>query len=219
MLKKIPDIKTAKELLKEAVKTGPGGKEFFINNKPGWLKHSYVTAKAARIIAENSKKLNPDYAYSLGLLHDIGRMEQGDSWKMLRHTIDGYNFLNKKNYEDAAKICITHIAPNKNIYSYAQSDCTNDEYKFLINFVKNTLFDDYDKLIQLCDMLALPIGCCILEQRFVAIGLNYGVNDYMIDNWKVSLNLKTHFDNMCGKSIYSILPNIVENTINYVHKF
>ena len=34
-------------------------------------------------------------------------------------------------------------------------------------FVKNAVYDDYDRLVQLCDALALPSGFCLLEKRFV----------------------------------------------------
>lgn len=59
----LPDKKEAKMLLQEAGKMNPGP----------WESHSEVVADCARKIAGNCTDMNPDKAYVLGLLHDIGR--------------------------------------------------------------------------------------------------------------------------------------------------
>ena len=59
----IPDRKEAEELLKQAEFCNPGP----------WGNHSQIVAYCAEKIAENCPDLNPDKAYVLGLLHDIGR--------------------------------------------------------------------------------------------------------------------------------------------------
>ena len=33
-------------------------------------------------------------------------------------------------------------------------------------FVANAVYDDYDRLVQLCDALAMPTGFCLLSQVF-----------------------------------------------------
>ncbi|AKN33826.1 phosphohydrolase [Clostridium carboxidivorans P7] len=38
-----------------------------------WTEHSINVGVSAQIIAEKCTNLNPDKAYALGLLHDIGR--------------------------------------------------------------------------------------------------------------------------------------------------
>ena len=48
--------------------------------------HSMYVAEGAKLIAEQTDNLNPEVAYILGLLHDIGRregvhaMETWDRW-------------------------------------------------------------------------------------------------------------------------------------------
>ena len=38
-----------------------------------------------------------------------------------------------------------------------------DGYRFCMeHFVKNAVYDDYDRVVQLCDSLALPSGFCLL---------------------------------------------------------
>ena len=69
--------------------------------------HVFNVAKIAENIARQTGKLNPDIAYVLGLLHDIGRIKDETVTKV-PHSIEGYNYLRKIGFPDAAPICITH---------------------------------------------------------------------------------------------------------------
>ena len=60
----IPTIEEARALLVEAKHLNPGP----------WVEHSLYVAEAAKLIAEETDDLNPQSAYILGLLHDIGKM-------------------------------------------------------------------------------------------------------------------------------------------------
>ena len=62
---KIPTVAEADKLLNEAEKLNPGR----------WVAHSRTAALCARAVAEKCENLNPDCAYVLGLLHDIGRRQ------------------------------------------------------------------------------------------------------------------------------------------------
>lgn len=62
---KIPTVAEADKLLNEAEKLNPGR----------WVAHSRTAALCARVVAEKCGNLNPDCAYVLGLLHDIGRRQ------------------------------------------------------------------------------------------------------------------------------------------------
>ena len=62
---KVPSVAKAEKFLKEAEKLNPGL----------WIAHNRTAGFCARAIAEKCDNLNPDYAYVLGLLHDIGRRE------------------------------------------------------------------------------------------------------------------------------------------------
>ncbi len=61
---KLPDIKLVKSWLKEGYKQNPGP----------WVKHSELVANAAKIIAMQINDLNPNKAYTMGLIYDIGRI-------------------------------------------------------------------------------------------------------------------------------------------------
>jgi len=82
-------------------KTQPGYKIY-------WEQHSKSTARAAEAIARAMKKdqLDPDMAYAVGLLHDIGRVKMKHAG--LKHPIFGYEILMEKGLEVPARISMTH---------------------------------------------------------------------------------------------------------------
>lgn len=79
-------------------------------------------------------------------------------------------------------------------------------------FVANAVYDDYDRLVQLCDALAMPTGFCLLEKRFAAVTIRYGVHPATIDRWEKILEIKNFFEKKVGCSIYTLLPGVVENS-------
>ena len=190
---KTPTITEAEILLTESEKLNNGL----------WISHSKTAGLCAKSIAQKCYNLDPDSAYILGLLHDIGRREGITDMK---HIIDGYNFMKSLGYEDNARICLTHSFPLKNIKSYTgQNDCTEDETKFIMEFLTKTEYNDYDKLIQLCDALALPNGATYIEKRLVDVTLRRGFNDLTIPKWKAFFELKDYFDNKTGTDIYKLI--------------
>lgn len=200
---RVPTVREAELMLKEAERLNPGP----------WVDHSLYTGKAAKLIAELHPELDANTALVLGKLHDIGRRFGVTS---MRHSIDGYKFTLDKGYDLLAKICITHSFPYKNVESgCGKWDCSNSEIKFVENYLMDTEFDEYDKLIQLCDALALPNGFSLLEKRMVDVALRNGVNEYIVSKWKATFEIQQHFERIIGKSIYSILPGVVENTFKF----
>jgi hypothetical protein len=193
-------LERAKGFLAEASKLNPGP----------WVMHSKYVADAAKNISLEHPGLNPNDAYILGLLHDIGRRE---GVYHRRHIIDGYRFLAGKDYYDVARICITHSYPIKRIEAcFGRNDCLDEENEFLEDFLSTVEYNCYDKLIQLCDTLAMSTGFCLLEKRMVDVALRYGTAEYMIDKWKAIRKIKGEFEGAIGKSIYALLPGVVENT-------
>ena len=109
-------------------------------------------------------------------------------------------------YDDCARICLTHSFPYKDIRSYnGQNDCTAGETEFIKRFLDNTEYDDYDRLIQLCDALALPDGATYIEKRLVDVVMRRGFNDLTISKWKAFLELKVYFDKKTETDIYKLI--------------
>jgi hypothetical protein len=118
-------------------------------------------------------------------------------------------------YHLPARICITHSFPYKNINAvFGTWDCSDEEFRFVEDFLNKTEFDDYDKLIQLCDALALPTGYCLIEKRMIDVALRHGLNEYIVPKWKETFQIQKHFEELMGKSLYSALPGVMENTFN-----
>lgn len=183
-----------------------------VENNPGpWEQHSLVSADNARRIAEKVPGMDPEKAYILGLLHDIGRRAGVTG---MRHLIDGYDYMLSLDQPEVATICLTHSFAAKNIeYFEGKHDCTPEQKAFIKDFLDHHEYDDYDKLIQLCDAVSLPEGACIMEKRFVDVALRYGVQDYTTKRWRAYLELKKYFDSLCGCDVYTLLPGIVENSM------
>lgn len=182
----------AEKILEEAYKHNPGK----------WREHSKNVAYAARIISEHIEDLDPEKAYSFGLLHDIGRIR---GVKQMKHVVDGFEYLSEMGFDENAKICMTHSFPLKVVASYSgNNDCTAQEVKFISDFLNSNDYDEYDKLIQLCDALALPDSICILEKRLVDVAIRNGINEYTVEKWKAFLALKSYFDDKVGMDIYRL---------------
>ena len=132
---------------------------------PGpWTSHSYHVAEAAEIIAMHCG-MNSEKAYVCGLLHDVGRRT---GVAAVRHIIDGYDYSMSQGWDDVERVCLTHSYPLKDIDTdIGKKDITSEQYQFIKDFLGNLEYDDYDKLIILCDALADANGFCILEKRFI----------------------------------------------------
>ncbi|WP_346889906.1 HD domain-containing protein [Clostridium sp. UBA1056] len=178
---------------------------------PGpWINHSMSVGLNAKLIADKIDILDSNQAYVMGLLHDIGRRE---GIKSIMHTIDGYDYMMSLNQKEIAKICLTHSYPIQDVNTFfGEFDCTEEQKIFLSRFIKNTVYDDYDRLIQLCDAISLPNGACIMEKRLIDVALRHGLPDFTIDKWKSFLELKKYFDKLCGCNLYTLLPNVTENS-------
>lgn len=190
-------IEEAKEKLKMAVQNNPGP----------WEQHSLVTADNARRIAEKVPGMDPEKAYLMGLIHDIGRREGVTG---MLHVIDGYDYLMALGEPELAVICLTHSFASQNVEHFeGKHDCTPAQKAFIKDFVEQRVYDDYDKLIQLCDAISLPEGACFMEKRFVDVALRHGVREYTTTRWRAYLELKKYFDSLCGCDIYTLLPKLI----------
>lgn len=203
LINKIPTKEEAIALLKEAELRNPGP----------WVDHSYYVAQAAKLIADQVNSLDSNKAYVLGLLHDIGRRQGIHGMK---HSIDGYDFAVDKGYDSVARICLTHIAfkYQENTVIVGTWDGTESQRQKVLEYVNSITENDYDRLIKLCDYISLSTGYCLLEKRIVEMTMRSGFNELTIPRWQSTFEIKKYFEEKIGRSIYQILPNVVENTFN-----
>lgn len=200
---RIPTIAQAERYLAQGAARSPGS----------WVQHSGHVALAARALAACYSGLDPDAAYVLGLLHDVGRQEGETD---LRHALDGYRFLEARGFPDAARICLTHSLPAPLTDLRAAQgrwDGTSAEHRFVQRYLEATEYTPYDRLIQLCDLMALPSGLVLVEQRLIDIALRRGLNAHTLVHWQAAQALRRELEAVVGASVYRIIPGLAEHAL------
>lgn len=187
----IPDREEAKRLLAEAETHNPGA----------WARHSEVVAFCAEQIAKECQDMDTEKAYVIGLLHDIGRrfgvMHFG-------HIYNGYQYMTELGYDEVARICVSHSFSVQRIEDYIGTfDVTSEQQKVIENYLEQMIYDDYDRLIQLCDSIGAAEGVVSMEERMGDVKRRYG--NYPQDKWDKNFSLKEYFSNKIGKDIYTLL--------------
>ena len=202
MNRKYPNKEIAEKELQIAGELNPGP----------WVEHSRNTGLACRYIAEKCLNLDAEKAYVLGILHDIGRRVGVVSTS--KHVVEGYKYAMEQGWQDAARVCMTHSFIRKD-FKVNSKNTTEEELKetfFIREYLNEIAYDDYDKLVQLCDSLAIAEGFCLLEKRFVDVARRYGVGEHTVDKWNAIFGIKDYFEEKMGCSVYEVLPNVKETT-------
>ena len=171
-------------------------------NPGAWVDHSRVVARAAETIAERCN-LDSDRAYISGLLHDIGRYE---GIRELHHVYAGYDLMAKQGYNAISEICLSHSFPSQHIgeYSGEITDCTDEEISIITSYLSKAIYNDYDKLIQICDAIGSAQGVCLIEVRLLDVIRRRGFNDFTLKKWESIFSLKEYFDGLCKTNIYDL---------------
>ena len=190
----LPTREEAERILAEAGKCNPGP----------WVNHSRVAAHCAEKIAEKCEDIDPEKAYIVGLLHDIGRKF---GTRHLGHVSDGYTYMMSLGYDEVARVCLTHLFNDQVMEDYiGKKDTTDAEYEQIQNALHEISMDEYDRLIQLCDAIAGADGVLDITERMADVRRRYG--SYPTQKWNQNLLLKKYFEEKAGDEIY----NIVEKT-------
>ena len=173
-------------------------------NEEMYIFHTKSVAKIASAIASRTVSLNPEKAYVLGLLHDYGR--RIDEYEVNKfHGWDGYIALATLGYQKSAQICLSHTFPDK--------DFSFDKFSYPMIWLeqakkelKKFEYDEYDRLIQLCDKLATGYGIVTIEHRVSSISKRYNLSREQFENHlNEGLRLKTFFDVLCRGDIYKVI--------------
>lgn len=195
----LPTAEEAMRELKLAEELNPGP----------WVGHSVNAGVAARMIAEKVPSMDPEKAYVLGLLHDIGR--RVGIVDIPTHICEGYKYCMQKGWDEAARICMTHsYLRMRDEFAYEPE---TEQEKAIKAYIMNCEADDYDRLIQLCDSLAVDYGFVILEKRFVDVTRRYGIMEDYIRGWETAFAIKEAFEKEMGCSVYDVLPDIGRTTM------
>ena len=189
----LPSRTEALRLLEEGERMNPGP----------WAAHSRVTGACARRIAALSG-LDEDKAEVLGLMHDIGR-RFGIS--QLKHVYDGWRYMLRLGYDEAARVCLSHSFPVKDIrVDMAAADIAPEAYEVLGRALAAMEYDDYDRLIQRCDCIAMAKGPVDIEERMADVKRRYGA--YPQEKWEKNLALKACFERRMGTTLEDALRDL-----------
>ena len=203
---KLPSKIEAELILEQGNKDNPGS----------WVNHCKIVANVAEIIANNCG-LDTEKAYILGLLHDIGYADFRDYKARSCHVIIGYDNMILKGYDTVARICLSHSFPIKDIGAYGGTDTNwnKEEKDSLIKFLSETEYDDYDRLIQLCDSLGTGEGICLIDKRMMGVVRRHGFSEFTVRKWNATFDLKEYFDGLCGTNIYNFfIDDIVKDILD-----
>ena len=186
----LPTREEALKLIRDGLLFNPGP----------WGKHCLTAAHCAEKIASACGDMDVEKAYILGLLHDIGRKF---GVRHLGHVSDGYRFMMSLGYDEAARICLTHSFNNHKLDEYiGKLDVSDEEMEMIKTELARTVYDDYDRLIQLCDSLAGAEGVLDIEDRMNDVKKRYGF--YPQDKWDSNMRLKQYFEKKMKKDIYLV---------------
>lgn len=172
---------------------------------PGpWIDHCKVAARIAETIAGRCG-METERAYVSGLMHDIGYYDYRNGKGRTCHIFTGYELMMERKWESIAKICLSHSFPFRNVKAYGGTDfnCNEEQLNQITTFLSETEYDDYDKLIQLCDTLGSAQGVCILEKRNLNVVMRSGFNEFTVKKWDSFFALKDYFDSKCDANIYT----------------
>lgn len=168
---------------------------------PGpWGRHCLTAAHCAEKIASACGDMDSEKAYILGLLHDIGRKF---GTRHLGHVSDGYTYMKSLGYDEVAKICLTHSFNNHTVDEYiGKFDVSQEELTLIKTKLVETVYDEYNLLIQLCDSLAGADGVLDIEERMNDVKRRYG--SYPQDKWDSNIELMHYFEKRMNQNIYLV---------------
>ncbi len=188
-----------------------------LNNSRGmakddyWIEHSICVGNTAGVIAK-ALGMDEDMAKTLGYIHDIGK-RNGYGPGVIPHGYGGYKYILSLGYgEEYADVCLTHSYLNNDINCVAGGlpNKKRPTYKFVRDFVKNHEYNEYEKLINLCDLMCTQ-KVMVMEQRLVNLITRYGVFSNTVYHIKEAQKLKKYFDEKLGYNLYKLFPDVLEN--------
>ena len=195
---KIPSREEAEAILAAALKKNPGK----------WGAHSRYAAVSAEAIGR-AAGLDPDRCFVSGLLHDIGRFK---GKVQLAHIYHGWKYMNECGYPLIGRICLTHSFALQKLSAYGgEFDLPAEQIEEMRTALESIVYDDYDRLIQLCDNISGASGIMRMEDRIAEIYSRY--HHIPEDKRNSTVALADYFNKKTGSDIY--LLSCGGNTVDH----
>lgn len=195
---RIPSREEAESILAAALEKSPGK----------WGAHSRNAAVSAEAIGW-AAGLDLDRCYVSGLLHDIGRFK---GQVQLAHIYHGWKYMDECGYPLIGRICLTHSFAMQKLTAYGGAfDLTAEQIEEMRAELQSIVYDDYDRLIQLCDNISGASGIMRMEDRIADIAARY--HHYPEEKRNRTLALVDYFNKKTGSDIY--LLSCGGNTVDH----
>ena len=203
MSKGYPSLEIAQKLWQEGMDYRSATTDFVFRNE--YIFHTRGVAESAKIIAAHTSDMDSEKAYILGLLHDYGKKyDECICGKF--HGQVGFEEMNAKGYPAVAKICLTHSFPRQNFVDADYSSYRPEWRTWAHNELAKVSYDDYDRLIQLCDMFFEGMTKVDVETRFSCIINRYHLDPKVVEVLRADTNRnKEYFEQKTGYNIYELL--------------
>jgi HD superfamily phosphodiesterase len=207
-MSKFPTVKEAEKLMSDGLadikKLEPNASDDRINTI---RIHTKLVADAARAIAEKIPDMDADKAYIYGLLHDYGKVCGYCTGNKTFHGLAGYYKLMEMDLPEIAKISVTHTFFDKNFSIDDYVAYQKEDLIKIKEIIQDMEYTDYDKLIQLCDLLVNNIdGYNPISERLERLRKWYNIPEKCIDlAYRQSMETKKYFEEKCKCDIYKLL--------------
>lgn len=198
-----PTLETAEKIWREGFDYRCATTEFKVRDE--YVFHTTGVAETAQKIAAHTPDMNPEKAYILGLLHDYGKKyDERASGRF--HARAGFEELNAMGYPAAAKICLTHSFPSRDFCDEDYASYPADWLEWAHRELAKVTYDDYDRLIQLCDMFFEGMQMVDFETRFSGIVRRYNLKPEDVENLRKNAERNlAYFEAKTGVGIYQLL--------------
>lgn len=173
--------------------------------------HIFNVAKIAEHIARHTLSsphaLDPDTAYVLGLIHDIGRIKDETETKV-PHGLEGFDFLMKSGLKNMAPISLTHNFVAKQINADDFPVYSPKQIHKASKLLSGIEYNDYDRLIQLADNFSRGREILSLQER---INKNKEFYHTTLSFEKDIFSLRDYFNNKYNINVENLVNDLFKD--------
>ena len=187
---------------------------FYEKTKPfkdisGYEEHEIAVGACASILA-SACGLDVMKAGIMGYCHDMGKVISDEKKDKTFHGVTGYKYFKSINEDELAQVCLTHSFPDFEFKNDEYASYGLENIEEAKNILKTIQITDYDRIIQLSDLLVHFNGKTVLyenmKDRMSYIEKEYHVEHYYIrKKYKNAIKLKRFLENKYNCNVYKLL--------------
>lgn len=202
-MKDYPDKETALKIWKDGLDFRI--KNYGFNVADEYKFHTQGVAESCYLIATHTSDMDSEKAYVLGLLHDYGKKYPEKELNGF-HGRWGYEEMIKMGYPAVARICLTHTFYSTDFDANCFPSYPAKDLAWAKKQLQQINYDDYDHIVQLCDMFFEKMSMVSLQKRFSGIMERYHLSfDTLKNSYDYAVKNKEYFDKKCQMDVYKIL--------------